>query len=413
MKLSIVIPAFNEEDSISFIIKKCLKEKINIINRTYVDDVEIIVVNDGSNDKTKEISESFDGIKVISHDKNLGYGTALKTGFSSTSGDLIGFLDADGTCEPMYFVGLINVIERENADIVLASRMGIGSEMPKIRRLGNKLFALLISLIGSTYVSDSSSGFRVLQRDCLPKLYPLPNGLHFVTAMSTRAVLDKNIKIVEMPIKYKERVGKSKLHVFKDGIKFLSTILEIGLTYKPFKFYLILGIILFIFSIYLSIKPIIHTIISNNIDNINYLTHPSINIYRLITIIVLILSGISFIFTGLLAEKIKETIDNHLLLIQSNSIEFKFNSHLYKLLFFSLISFLCAILLNMDTIKQYVNIGFVDVNWLFVIFGALLVLISVQLFSFGIILRILLIYNRRVDSNKHLTDKNTKMKDKK
>ena len=120
MRFSIVIPAYNEEEAIGFVIERCLKEKNNIINNTFVDDVEIIVVNDGSNDKTKAISESYESVKVVSHDKNLGFGVALKTGFASTTGYLIGFLDGDGTCDPMYFIGLINKIERENADIALA-----------------------------------------------------------------------------------------------------------------------------------------------------------------------------------------------------------------------------------------------------------------------------------------------------
>jgi glycosyltransferase involved in cell wall biosynthesis len=399
MKLSIVIPAYNEEVAIGVVIERCLKEKNNIINSTNVDDVEIIVVNDGSNDKTKAISESYEAVKVISHEKNLGYGAALKTGFASTSGDLIGFLDGDGTCDPMYFIGLINEIERENADIAVASRMGLGSKMPKIRRLGNKIFASLVSLIASTYISDSSSGFRVLKRDSLSKLYPLPNGLHFVTAMSTRAVLDNNLTIVEMPIKYKERAGKSKLSVFQDGIKFLYTILEIGLTYKPLKFYTVLGLLFFLLSIILSINPLSYIIMNNNIGQINILIHPFLNVYRIVTIIVLILSGLSLICTGLLAEYIKETIDNHLgikqLIIKKN----EFNPPIYKLFFFSLFSFLGAILINIETIKQYTNTGIVDVNWLLVIIGALLVLMSVQLFSFGIILRILILYNWRLKFN--------------
>ena len=398
MKFSIVIPAYNEEEAIGVVIERCLKEKNNIINSTNVADVEIIVVNDGSNDKTKAISESYEAVKVISHENNLGYGSALKTGFANTTGDLIGFLDGDGTCDPMYLIGLINEIERENADIAVASRMGLESKMPKIRRLGNKIFASLVSLIASTYISDSSSGFRVLKRDSLSKLYPLPNGLHFVIAMSTRAVLDNNLTIVEMPIKYKERAGKSKLSVFQDGIKFLYTILEIGLTYKPLKFYTVLGLLLFLLSIILSINPVSYLIMNNNIGQINILIHPLLNVYRIVTILVLILSGLSLICTGLLAEYIKETIDIHLgikqLIIKKNG----FNPPIYKLFFFSIFSFLGAILINIETINQYTNTGIVDVNWLLVIFGALLVLMSVQLFSFGIILRILILYNWRLKS---------------
>ena len=398
MKFSIVIPAYNEEEAIGAVIEQCLKAKNNILERTKVDDVEVIIVNDGSNDKTKTISESYETVKVISHENNLGYGSALKSGFASTSGVLIGFLDGDGTCDPMYFIGLINEIERENADIALASRMGSESEMPKIRRLGNKIFASIISLIANTYVSDSSSGFRVLKRDSLSKLYPLPNGLHFVTAMSTRAVLDKNLTIVEMPIKYKERVGNSKLSVFQDGIKFLGTILEIGLTYKPLKFYGITGFLFFLLSIILSINPIIYVISQNNLEQINILTHPFLNVYRIITIIVLVLSGLSLVFTGLLAEYAKETIDNHLSSTQSKSKTIGFNPPIYMLFCFSFCSLLGATLLNLETIIQYTTTGIVDVNWLFVIIGALLVLMSVQLFSLAILLRILLLYNWRLNS---------------
>ena len=398
MKFSIVIPAYNEEEAIGAVIEQCLKAKNNIIERTKVDDVEVIIVNDGSNDKTKAISESYEAVKVISHETNLGYGSALKSGFASTSGDLIGFLDGDGTCDPMYFIGLINEIERENADIALASRMGSESEMPKIRRLGNKIFASIISLIANTYVSDSSSGFRVFKRNSLSKLHPLPNGLHFVTAMSTRAVLDKNLTIVEMPIKYKERVGNSKLSVFQDGIKFLGTILEIGLTYKPLKFYGITGFLFFLLSIILSINPIIYVISQDNLEQINILTHPFLNVYRIITIIVLVLSGLSFIFTGLLAEYTKETIDNHLSFTQSKSKTIGFNPPIYMLFLISFCSLLGATLLNLETIIQYTTTGIVDVNWLFVIIGALLVLMSVQLFSLAILLRILLLYNWRLNS---------------
>ena len=389
--ISVYITSFNKG--------KYLRQAITSVLNQSLQPEEIIIVDDGSNDKTKAISESYEAVKVISHKKNRGYGAAIKTGFASTSGDLIGFLDGDGTCDPKYFIGLINEIDRENADIAIASRMGPGSQMPKIRRLGNKIFASLISLIANTYITDSSSGFRVLKRDSLSKLYPLPNGLHFVTAMSTLAVLDKNLTIVEMPIKYKERVGDSKLSVFRDGIKFLGTILEIGLTYKPLKFYTVLGLLFFLLSIILSINPVSYLIMNNNIGQINMLIHPFLNVYRIVTIIVLILSGLSLICTGLLAEYIKETIDNHLgikqLIIKKNG----FNPPIYKLFFFSLFSFLGAILINIETIKQYTNTGIVDVNWLLVIIGALLVLMSVQLFSFGIILRILILYNWRLKSN--------------
>ena len=397
MKLSIIIPAFNEEKSIYNIIDKCKKEINNIINNSFVDKVEIVVVNDGSTDKTKEIAEQIEGIILVSHEKNSGFGAALKTGFSSSSGELIGFLDADGTCDPVYFINLLNELEKQKADITIASRMGKTSKMPKIRRLGNKIFATLINLIANTYISDSSSGFRVLKRSSMERLHPLPNGLHFVTAMSTRAVLDKNIKIVEFPIHYEERVGESKLSVIQDGIKFLFTILEIGLTYKPLKFYTVPSIILISLSFVLLYKPIIYYFSVDNIESINILTHQFLNIYRFIVIIILFLCGIIFIFTGFIAEYIKETIDNYVDHYYVNTST-RFNPPFYKIIFSSIFCIFAGIYINYDAIKQYLFFGFVDQNWIFLIVGSLLILVGIQLLSYGILLRVLILYNWRLKS---------------
>jgi hypothetical protein len=104
--------------------------------------------------------------------------------------------------------------------------------MPAVRRLGNMIFATLVTLIGNQRVSDSASGQRVLRRDALPLLYPLPDGLNFTPVMSTRAI-HENLNIVEVPISYAERQGRSKLSVVRDGFRFLSSIITTAMTYNP------------------------------------------------------------------------------------------------------------------------------------------------------------------------------------
>ena len=149
LKLSIIIPAYNEEDAIRDIVNKCLSEKRNIINETSVEEVEIIVVNDGSTDKTAEIVKRYAReVKLITFEKNRGYGAALKAGFEKASGDLVSFLDADGTCNPKFFIDLCNKLTKENADIAIGSRLGAGNSMPLLRRVGNKAYVMLINLIG-------------------------------------------------------------------------------------------------------------------------------------------------------------------------------------------------------------------------------------------------------------------------
>ena len=199
---SIIIPAYNEEDAIADIIKRCLVERDNIVRKTPVEEVEIIVVNDGSHDKTAEIAEQFKEISLVSYTKNRGYGAAIKSGFEKARGEIVSFLDADGTCDPKYFIDMCNKLIKEDADIVIGSRMTKESKMPKIRRVGNLFYVALINLLGNTSITDSASGMRVIRKSSLKKIYPLPDGRHFTPAMSCRAVLDNEIRILEIPMRY-------------------------------------------------------------------------------------------------------------------------------------------------------------------------------------------------------------------
>lgn len=230
--LSIVIPAYNEERGIGRIIERVLSIRPNLA-KAGVDDMELIVVDDGSHDETATIAGSYPDVHLVRHAVNQGYGAALKTGFSRAKGDLLGFLDADGTYPPEYFPHLCQAALTNKADLVIGSRMsGTESDMPMVRRLGNIIFANLVSLLGNHHVSDSASGMRVIRRTALSSLYPLPDGLNFTPVMSTRA-LHENIIWQEVPIPYEERDGQSKLSVVHDGTRFLYTIIWTALNYNP------------------------------------------------------------------------------------------------------------------------------------------------------------------------------------
>jgi glycosyltransferase involved in cell wall biosynthesis len=230
--LSVVIPAYNEEGGIAQIIERVLSTRPRLADAG-VDDLELIVVDDGSRDETATITARYPKVRLIRHPVNRGYGAALKTGFSQAQGNLLGFLDADGTYPPEHFPELCQVALAEEADLVIGSRMaGADSEMPLVRRVGNLIFANLVSLLGNRRVSDSSSGMRVIRREALPRLYPLPDGLNFTPVMSTRA-LHEEISWREVPIPYTERVGRSKLSVVRDGTRFLYTIIWTVLNYNP------------------------------------------------------------------------------------------------------------------------------------------------------------------------------------
>ncbi len=235
MRLGIVIPALNEEQSIGSTVQRTLDASTGIVADSPVTSVSVTVVSDGSTDRTVEIAESFgDRIQLIVFEKNRGYGAAIKAGWAQMpDADLLAFLDADGTCDPAFFTELAAVLDEQHADIALGCRLNADSEMPRIRRLGNRLFAVLLSGLASTSVRDTASGMRVVRREALPLMMPLPDGLHFTPAMSARALLSGEIKVVETDMPYKEREGRSKLSVLRDGRRFLETILRTAALYRP------------------------------------------------------------------------------------------------------------------------------------------------------------------------------------
>lgn len=231
--LSIVIPALNEEEAIGSTIERALAARERIVAESPAAGVEILVVNDGSTDRTEEIARRYPEVTVIGFDRNRGYGAAIKMGFSIARGEWVGFLDADGTCDPAFFANLCRAIERERADVALGSRMGPGSEMPLVRTVGNTVFALLLGVLSRQRIQDTASGMRVIRRSVLPDLDPLPDGLHYTPAMTARVLLEGKLKLVEEPMPYAERVGDSKLSVAKDGVRFLVSIVRAAAIYRP------------------------------------------------------------------------------------------------------------------------------------------------------------------------------------
>ncbi len=240
MKLTIVIPALNEEQAIAAIIERTLDAREVITATSPVDAVEIIVVSDGSTDRTPDIAAQYAdrGVRLIVFEKNRGYGAAIKKGFETGTGELVGFLDADGTCDPCFFADLCRALAEEDAAVAIGSRMGPQSRMPRLRRFGNRLYALLLSALSNRAVTDTASGMRVIRREALARLYPLPDGLHFTPAMSARVLMDDQLHIVERPMRYEERVGESKLSVVRDGVRFLHTILHMTMMWRPARLFL-------------------------------------------------------------------------------------------------------------------------------------------------------------------------------
>jgi glycosyltransferase involved in cell wall biosynthesis len=254
--LTIVIPALNEEEAIGDTLRRTLEARAYITANSPVRDVDVVVVSDGSSDRTEEIAKGFDDVTVLVFEKNRGYGAAIKCGFEHGRGDLVSFLDADGTCDPKIFADLCRALDEQRADLVLGSRMGPGSEMPLVRAIGNRIFAWILGALSKRIVKDTASGMRVIRRDALESLYPLPDGLHFTPAMSARALLEDKLSLVEVPMPYAERVGRSKLSVLKDGIRFLTVILRAAVAHRPSRPLLLAAGVLVLATLAVAFQPV-------------------------------------------------------------------------------------------------------------------------------------------------------------
>jgi len=291
--LSVIIPAYNEEDGIEAILERVVSQR-ELLQESGVAQLEVIVVDDGSRDATAERVARHGSVRLVRHPLNRGYGAALKTGFSEARGNLLAFLDADGTYPPETLSELCRAALRDDADIVIGSRMlSSDSQMPTLRRLGNTLFAGLLSIVGRHHVSDSASGMRVLKRTVLGTLYPLPDGLDFTPAMSTRA-LYQDLRVVEVPIPYRERVGRSKLNVARDGLRFLRSILWTATLYNPLRIFGSLGLGMLALAFVLGLPPVIYYLQNQSV--------PEDSIYRLMAVLILSAAGVNVLAFGLISK---------------------------------------------------------------------------------------------------------------
>jgi len=258
MKLLIAIPALNEEQSIRSTIQRCLEAEPAILQNSPVTSIEVTVVSDGSTDRTVERAREFGSlINLIEFTRNQGYGAAIMEAWSESPADLLGFLDADGTCDPNFFATLCRNLVEQDADIALGCRLNQNSQMPMVRRIGNTMFAWLLSAFASETVRDTASGMRVVRREALHHLYPLPAGLHFTPAMSARAMLSDATRIVEVDMPYAEREGESKLRVGRDGLRFLRVILESALLYKSRRILFWSAAVINVLGALLMVRPLV------------------------------------------------------------------------------------------------------------------------------------------------------------
>lgn len=215
MKISIIIPVFNEKEFIVEILEKV--EQVNFLGL----EKEIVVVDDCSTDGTRHILEGLQQqYKVFFHDKNQGKGAALKTGFKNSTGDIFAIQDADLEYDPNDLKKLVEAVLSGETEVVYGSRMIAKNPIGHYAfYLGNKVISFLTRLLYGVTLTDVETCYKVFKKEVLEHLSLQENDFGFEVEFTAK-VLKNNIKIKELPISYNPRkFSQGKKISWRDGLK--------------------------------------------------------------------------------------------------------------------------------------------------------------------------------------------------
>lgn len=231
---SIVVPAFNEEGGIEGVVRRLVALEIG------GGPVEILVVNDGSTDRTGELlralSEEFGSLRVIEKPRNEGYGAALLTGFAAAKHEIVVITDADGTYPEDRIAELVAIVA-EGADMAIGSRTGSDVHIPLIRRPAKAFLRKLASFLAEYPIPDLNSGLRAFRREFVLRYRGiLPKGFSFTTTI-TLAALTNHHQIEYVAIDYAARKGRSKIRPIRDTLGFLALIVKTVLYFNPLRIF--------------------------------------------------------------------------------------------------------------------------------------------------------------------------------
>ena len=239
--LSVIIPVYNEEKAIGRVIDD-IKKTMERTKYSY----EILIVDDGSTDKSVEMAES-KNVNVVKRLTNGGSGAARKTGIINAKGKIIVMLDGDGTYEAADIPKLLSYFPKY--DQVNGARTSEKGTMKILRAPAKWFVRKLACYLTNTKIPDLNTGLKAFKKNIMLKyLWVIPDGFSCVTSM-TLAFLTNGYSVKYIPTKYYKRIGKSKFHPLKDTMQYIQTVIRIIIYFNPLKIFIPFSLMLFLLGI--------------------------------------------------------------------------------------------------------------------------------------------------------------------
>lgn len=241
-KLSIIVPAYNEGKTIAEVLAGLKKELDNKLA------YEIIVVNDGSTDNSRETLEAIPYIKLINHKINRGYSSSLKTGIEKSQYDWVLTFDSDGSHPPHQIMDLIKFCD--DYDLIIGARIGKRAYDTVFRKIGRQIVTRFAQYISKAKITDINCGFRLFKKELAQKFWHLfPEGFSFSTTLTVASHV-RRYAVKYVPIEsYKRQAGKSGIKPVRDMAGFLNIVFRLAVYFKPLRVFVPLSILFFVMAV--------------------------------------------------------------------------------------------------------------------------------------------------------------------
>ncbi len=296
--VSVVIPAYNEAERVREEVE-CIQHVLAVCSMPY----EIIVVDDGSQDKTAE-QALLAHARVLQHPKNRGYGASIKTGITAAKYDSIVITDADGTYPPEEIPTLI--AQLASADMVVGARIGKKVHIPLVRRPGKWLVNWLAEHVAGQRIPDLNSGLRAFRAETVKQYFPILSNRFSFTTTSTLALLADDYRVIYHPIDYHQRVGKSKITP-RNFMDFMILVVRMAMLFQPLKIFVPLSFLFGFLGMFKVIYDIASFALRTGTFDWSLLYKPVLST----SAILLLLIGLQVFLFGMLADGVIRRIALH------------------------------------------------------------------------------------------------------